>query len=44
MDHEGGGVEQAQGPRLVLNRAGVVDEQEVLWLNEREVLALVYYS
>lgn len=44
VDHEGGGVEQAQGPGLVLNRAGVVDKKEVLWLNEREVLTLVYCS
>lgn len=41
VDHEGCGVEQAQGPGLVLNRAGVVDEQQVLRLDEREVLALL---
>lgn len=40
VDHEGGGVEQAQGPGLGLDRAGVVDEEEVLGLDEREVLPL----
>lgn len=40
VDHEGGGVEQPQGPGLGLDRAGVVDEQEVLGLDEREVLPL----
>lgn len=40
VDHEGGGVEQAQGPGLGLDRAGVVDEQKIFGLDEREVLAL----